>query len=92
MKNDITCNSCALPLKGKQSVYCSIKCKNKFHQSYEAQKSRGLRRKIEIFYKAGGKCSQCQYKKNLAALSFHHLDPQMKEFKLDMEVSFKSKA
>lgn len=31
----------------------------------------------------GGSCSKCGYKKNLAALEFHHIDPLVKEFKLD---------
>lgn len=32
---------------------------------------------VELF---GSKCSNCGYCKNLAALDFHHLDPQEKEF------------
>lgn len=30
----------------------------------------------------GGKCCRCGYKKSLAALSFHHLDPDTKKFDL----------
>ena len=29
-------------------------------------------------------CVQCGYKKNLAALEFHHLDPEEKSFQLDL--------
>jgi len=65
-------------------MYCSNLCKNKAHQSYQAQKERGLERKIEIIRKSGEKCSICGYKKNLSALTFHHKDPNKKEFKLDM--------
>jgi hypothetical protein len=32
---------------------------------------------------AGGKCSICGYKRNLAALSFHHVEGNKKDFKLD---------
>lgn len=30
----------------------------------------------------GGKCCKCGYKKCIAALEFHHLDPSKKEFSL----------
>lgn len=30
----------------------------------------------------GGKCSGCGYTKNLAALTFHHLDPKEKDFNI----------
>jgi hypothetical protein len=33
---------------------------------------------------AGSKCQICGYQKNQAALSFHHLNPSEKEFKLDL--------
>lgn len=84
MNNIINCKICGKKLKGKQTLYCSILCKNKAHQSYKAQKNRGLHRKIELVTELGGQCSVCGYKKNLAALTFHHKDPNKKEFKLDM--------
>ena len=56
-------------------------CKNAVHQSYPAQKKRGLERKLHFLQQLGGKCSICGYATNLAALSFHHLGG--KEFKLD---------
>ena len=31
----------------------------------------------------GGKCEICGYDKNLAALDFHHLDPNQKDFEID---------
>jgi len=67
-----------------KTKFCSITCKNKYHQSYEAQKQRGLSRKLELAEAAGGQCSVCGYRKNLAALAFHHLDSEDKDFKLDM--------
>ena len=84
MNKIINCKICGEKLLGKQSLYCGIKCKNKAHQCYESQKERGLNRKIEIVNKFGGKCSICGYKKNLSALTFHHKDKNIKEFKLDM--------
>ncbi len=65
-------------------MFCSSLCKNKAHQSYNAQQNRGLRRKKEIIQLLGGKCSRCGYNKNLSALTFHHKDPKNKKFKLDI--------
>jgi hypothetical protein len=80
--NKITnCIVCEKRLSGKQGKFCSVLCKNRFHQSYPSQKRRGLKRKIELIEKLGGKCSRCGYQKNLAALSFHHRDDKL--FKLD---------
>lgn len=84
MNNFIVCKICEKKLEGKQSLYCSLKCKNSAHQSYSHQKIRGLKRKIEIVQQFGGKCSLCGYNKNLSALTFHHKDPEKKNFKLDV--------
>jgi hypothetical protein len=32
----------------------------------------------------GGRCSVCGYRRNYAALEFHHVDPMQKVFQLDM--------
>jgi len=84
MNKIITCKICGKKLTGRQTLYCSMSCKNKVHQSYPAQKKRGIQRKIEIVEMFGGKCSRCGYKKNMSALSFHHTDPKKKDFKLDV--------
>ncbi len=78
------CNVCGGKLQGKQSRYCSQKCKNSAHQSYNQQKKRGLKRKYELVQNSGGSCTKCGYKKNLSALSFHHTNPIEKKFKLDV--------
>jgi predicted nucleic acid-binding Zn ribbon protein len=78
------CIVCGEPLTGKQTKFCSIGCKNKDLQSYEAQKRRGLARKLDLVKNAGGRCSVCGYSKNLAALVFHHTGSDLKDFKLDM--------
>lgn len=82
MKIESNCSICKKNLKGKQTLFCSSKCKNKAHQSYPAQKKRGLDRKLFLVNKLGGKCSVCGYATNLAGLAFHHLGG--KEFQLDM--------
>jgi hypothetical protein len=76
------CSVCGKLLSGKQSLYCSIRCKNVTHQSYGSQKKRGLQRKIYFVNSLGGKCSRCGYSKNIAALAFHHKGN--KEFQLDV--------
>ena len=81
MKNGSNCTVCGSELTGKQTLYCSIICKNSVHQSYPAQKKRGLERKLHFVKILGGKCSRCGYADNLAALVFHHLSG--KEIKLD---------
>ena len=43
-------------------------------------KSERHRRKEVLVKMLGGKCSRCGYKKSLAALSFHHIDPKTKSF------------
>lgn len=82
MKLVSNCKICGNQLKGKQTLYCSITCKNSAHQSYPSQKKRGLSRKLTFVKDLGGECSICGYNKNLAGLAFHHLGG--KEFKLDV--------
>jgi hypothetical protein len=84
MEHRGVCVTCESRLTGRQSKFCSVTCKNKSHQSYVAQKDRGLTRKLQIVRSLGGKCSICGYSKNLAAFTFHHTEPGSKEFKLDM--------
>jgi hypothetical protein len=52
--------------------------------SYDYQKLRGLKRKIELINLRGGKCEKCGYDKNLAAFEFHHRITDEKTFNLDM--------
>lgn len=40
-------------------------------------------KKIKLVLIKGGKCSMCGYSKNLAALVFHHRDPQDKLFEIN---------
>ncbi len=84
MKPILDCIVCGTGLHGKQTRFCSIRCKNKYHQGYSSQKRRGLTRKIQLVQAKGGRCSICGYNKNLAAFAFHHTDSRAKDFKLDM--------
>lgn len=82
----IVCNNELLHLTtNKKKKYCSYKCKNKFHQAncYEKQKIRALKRKEKFIKLCGGSCIVCGYKKNYAALCFHHTNPNKKSFPLD---------
>jgi hypothetical protein len=84
MNNSSNCIVCGSILRGRQKKFCSSACKNKDLQSYEAQKRRGLSRKLSLVKAAGGKCTVCGYHTNLAALVFHHTGNSEKDFKLDM--------
>lgn len=79
------CEYCENSLTGRQKRFCSSKCKNTFHnattQAYEKQRDRGRKRRMQAINELGGKCVECGYNRNAAALSFHHLGD--KEFSLD---------
>ena len=51
--------------------------------NYLKQQERALTRKLELIEEKGGKCEICGYDKNIAALDFHHLNPEAKLFQLD---------
>jgi len=89
--NGRSCKCCSKQLIGQQKFYCSIECKSKntyYSQpnTNERQKNKALSRKLELIKMAGGKCSNCGYKKNSSALQFHHNDPQNKSFSLDSRI------
>lgn len=50
---------------------------------YKKQQERAWSRKLELIKIMGGKCSRCGYDKNIAALEFHHINPDDKFFQLD---------
>jgi endogenous inhibitor of DNA gyrase (YacG/DUF329 family) len=88
MIHNLKCLSCGGSLSGKQSKFCSNACKakssNNKHQNYKNQQRRGAYRKAKLMEMKGIKCSSCGYKKNYAALAFHHRDPSQKSFALDL--------
>ena len=82
------CAICGKTLKGRQRKYCGRRCKNNDtnnrYQNYVSQQARGLRRKLALVAERGGRCERCGYRKNYAALAWHHLDPSQKSFELDL--------
>lgn len=82
----LRCVSCSSPLKGRQRRYCSFRCKVKWSSQvhFACQKRQGLRLKNELLLAKGGKCSRCGYARCLRALTFHHFDPSLKCFALDV--------
>jgi hypothetical protein len=62
-------------LEGRGSYRCK-KCRSL------AVSNRRKRNKIALVEHFGGKCVKCGYSKYIGALSFHHLDPSQKDFKL----------
>ncbi len=84
----LSCTICQTILSGRKKLFCSKKCKGKStnnkHQTYNRQKQKGLKRKLECIEIKGGKCSSCNYDKNLAALEFHHLNPSEKDGQMDL--------
>jgi hypothetical protein len=82
------CQSCQKKLTSHQKLFCSSACKHatkKYRKrNYSSQQKRGWKRKTDLVNLMGGKCQQCGYDKNCAALHFHHIDPLTKEFGLDV--------
>jgi hypothetical protein len=48
------------------------------------QQERGRECKLLLIEMLGGKCAECGYCRNYSALEFHHVDPSLKKFQLDM--------
>lgn len=82
----LNCVICSNKLKGKQTKFCSLPCKNAStnlkNQSYTNQRERGLDVKTKLIKLKGSCCSVCGYNKNYAGLCFHHLKD--KNFQIDM--------
>jgi len=89
------CIVCNNQLQGNQRKYCSDQCKGRIYKEnaniYENQKKRAIERKIKLINMCGGECSVCGYKKNIAALHFHHILPDTKLFQLDSRKCANSK-
>lgn len=43
-----------------------------------------MQRKVQLILEAGGCCSRCGYRRNMAALTWHHVTPSAKLFSLDI--------
>jgi len=88
LKKNPHCVTCEKKLIGRQRSHCSKKCKNKHtnlnNASYIRQRKRGTKRKLKLIELKGGGCEICGYNKNLAVLTFHHVDPKTKLFNLEL--------
>lgn len=74
-KCDILCSNCHFEIHHPH-LDVDLLCNNK-----------GVLRKIELInLVSNGSCESCGYNKNLASLHFHHLNPQLKEFNVDMRM------
>lgn len=65
-------------LEGRGYHRC-VKCR-----AYQVTKRRDKVKVKAIEYK-GGKCERCQYNKCIAALEFHHVEPEHKDFSLSSD-------
>lgn len=87
--NNTKCEICSAYLKGNAVKFCSKTCKSKSYagttetNNYAYQQGRALTRKLAFIKLLGGACYCCGYKKNLAALHFHHQDSKTKKFSID---------
>lgn len=72
----MTCVICGEQLTGLKTMYCSPQCKGRAPTAKEktavAMRVRRKERMEMFINEAGGKCQFCGYKKNTAALAFHH--------------------
>lgn len=69
----------------KHKVNYVLKKDGSYHCKYchtDKKQTRREQLKIKSVEYLGGECKHCTYKKSLAALEFHHLDPTEKEFNL----------
>lgn len=87
-----TCIECGAALNCKQVKFCCGACKQRNHyhrikhqqNTYHSQTRRGRRRMLKLIGILGGGCQQCGYRRNLAALEFHHRQASEKRFPLDL--------
>lgn len=88
METHVNCVTCGATLAGRRRRFCSSHYKNtdtnNRHQNYACQRTRGVRRKLELMLARGLRCESCGYDRNHAALAFHHVDPQDKRFELEL--------
>lgn len=73
MKAIMNCLNCNKETEDRK--YCDHKCQNNFRVK---RHRRNMKLKA-IEYK-GGKCERCGYDKSVYALTFHHKDPNEKDF------------
>ena len=83
------CRQCSRPCSTRR-VFCRSECKETYKlekpsqskTSYEKVRSWRHRTKGRAVEYMGGECLICGYNRCLRALSFHHLDPRKKDFRI----------
>ena len=77
-----TCKMCSKSLTSLQKSYCSIECSalGKRLTNKNAVITWRNRLKVKAIQYKGGKCHSCGYSKCVRALTFHHLNPNEKDF------------
>ena len=82
------CQNCNKKLINLQRKFCSRKCKDRHwhtkETAYERQRKRGIKRKLKLIQLKNNACKVCGYNENMAVLTFHHVDPKIKSFNLDL--------
>jgi hypothetical protein len=69
------------PITGKYTPKNRQRCYNCAPtQQKQNNKEERRRRKEELVKMLGGSCVECGYNKSIRALSFHHINPEEKEF------------
>ena len=78
MKNPIEhkCVDCGETDESRFYSRRKIKCKSCFNEELLKKWKFNKEKAVEL---KGGKCLKCGYNKSMAALQFHHLDPNTKE-------------
>lgn len=77
-----TCKYCGKSLEGTKKLSVCDDCSTQPNTTTR-QKEKSRRRKLSFILQKGGKCERCGYDKNLAALNFHHINPESKKINLD---------
>lgn len=79
---------CACGVTGEENFYKTAKYQCKSCWNKRTAKS-GIEQVKKLKEEFGGKCVLCGYDKSLAALQFHHTDPNEKEFTLGQKRGYK---
>jgi hypothetical protein len=78
------CIVCNTKLTGKQTKYCSSRCKWKFVRDsgyYAKRREKNKRKAIDYL---GGKCVECSRVYPIKCYEFHHINPDEKEYRIGM--------
>lgn len=79
------CDDC-----GREYVYDKSKGHNLNRCNSCCVKRRRIKRKRELVEESGGECASCGYDNCMQALSFHHRDPNKKEFNVTGSLTTRS--